>query len=64
MVDIGAKSGPLVALRADMDALPIQDNKDVPYRSRIAYVCHACDHDGLRLHLRRPWFRRLDGANG
>jgi amidohydrolase len=45
MVDIGAKSGPLIALRADMDALPIQDDKDVPYRSRIPNVCHACGHD-------------------
>lgn len=45
VVDIGAKSGPLIALRADMDALPIQDNKDVPYRSRVPKVCHACGHD-------------------
>jgi metal-dependent amidase/aminoacylase/carboxypeptidase family protein len=45
VVDIGAKSGPLIALRADMDTLPVQDNKDVPYRSRIAHVCHACGHD-------------------
>ncbi|MGH3550913.1 MAG: amidohydrolase [Pseudonocardiaceae bacterium] len=45
MVDIGAKSGPLIALRADMDALPIQDNKEVPYRSQVPSVCHACGHD-------------------
>lgn len=42
--DIG-QDGPLVALRADIDALPIDDAKDVPYRSMIAGVCHACGHD-------------------
>ncbi len=44
LCDIGA-AGPLIALRADIDALPIQDAKDVPYRSTAAGVCHACGHD-------------------
>jgi amidohydrolase len=36
---------PVVALRADLDALPMTDEKDVPYRSTIPNVCHACGHD-------------------
>lgn len=34
-----------VAIRADFDALPIQDEKDVPYRSKTPGVIHACGHD-------------------
>ncbi|EQB35130.1 amidohydrolase [Virgibacillus sp. CM-4] len=42
----GGKPGKTIALRADFDALPIQDEKDVPYRSKIDGVMHACGHDG------------------
>jgi amidohydrolase len=40
---IGA--GPVVGLRADLDALPLSDEKNVPYRSTVPNACHACGHD-------------------
>jgi amidohydrolase len=42
----GGRDGQVVAIRADMDALPIQDSLDVPYRSTRPNVKHACGHDG------------------
>lgn len=41
----GTFDGPTIALRADFDALPIQDEKDVSYKSKIDGVSHACGHD-------------------
>jgi amidohydrolase len=50
VVDIGSEQDsyserPVVALRADLDALPVDDEKDVPYRSQVPNACHACGHD-------------------
>jgi hippurate hydrolase len=41
----GARPGPTVMLRADMDALPMPEENDVPYRSTVPGVTHACGHD-------------------
>jgi amidohydrolase len=42
--DVGPQA-PKIALRADLDALPIPDTKDVSYRSKVDGVAHACGHD-------------------
>ncbi|MEW6723851.1 MAG: M20 family metallopeptidase [Bacillota bacterium] len=42
----GARPGKTIALRADMDALPVADQKEVDYRSQEPGKMHACGHDG------------------
>lgn len=42
----GNQPGSVLAIRADMDALPIQEENQVPYRSQHDGVMHACGHDG------------------
>lgn len=46
VADLGDCSKPYVLLRADMDALPIDEQSTVPYRSQTHGVMHACGHDG------------------
>lgn len=62
----GEEAGPVIAFRADFDALPIQEPEGLPFASRNPGVMHACGHDahaavllGLArvLHRNRGWLR-------
>lgn len=45
IAQIGTGKEPIMALRADIDALPIEEEADVPFRSKFAGKMHACGHD-------------------
>ena len=45
IADIKGRPGPMVALRADIDGLPVQEKTNLLYRPKIKNVTHACGHD-------------------
>ena len=45
VAEIGLNSGPIIGLRADIDALPVQEETQVAYQSQHKDVMHACGHD-------------------
>jgi amidohydrolase len=63
----GTRPGKTIMLRADMDALPLEEENDVPYRSHTPGTMHACGHDGhvaILLGAARLVMSRRDEVSG
>ena len=63
----GGRPGPVTMLRADMDALPMEEVAEVPYRSQRPGAMHACGHDGhvaMLLAAARELMARRDDVPG
>lgn len=63
----GKRPGPVLGLRADIDALAMQDEKDVEYKSQNPGVCHACGHDvhtAIGLGIAKYYSSHKDELNG
>lgn len=63
----GAKPGKTVAVRADFDALPIQEENEVPYKSKNDGVMHACGHDAhtaIALGMAKAFSKMKDELEG
>jgi amidohydrolase len=63
----GGKPGPVIAVRADMDALPVTEVNNVPYKSKNVGVKHACGHDAhttIELGVAEVLFRMRDQIPG
>ncbi|MGH8163650.1 MAG: M20 metallopeptidase family protein [Rhodanobacteraceae bacterium] len=63
----GAKPGPVILLRADIDALPVTEVNDVAYKSKKSGVMHACGHDAhiaILLCAAKELARRRDEVAG
>lgn len=61
-----AESGPTVLIRCELDALPIQEENDLPYRSTTDGVAHLCGHDGHMATVAglAPWLAQRSFARG